>query len=99
MFTNFTNRTAISMTALTLLATSAFGAQANEPENELGRYTYYLVSSAVAQVKQEISLDITHEVLTASHIFEPTIEEDNSLMADITITPMTQDSVTKKDDV
>ena len=25
MFTNFTNRTAISMTALTLLATSAFG--------------------------------------------------------------------------
>lgn len=98
MFTNFTNRTAISLTALTLLATSAFGAHANEPENELGRYTDYLVGSAIAQVKQEISLDVTHEVLTASHVFEPTIDEDSSLMADITITPITQDSVDKEDD-
>lgn len=98
MFTNFKNRTAISMTALTLLATSAFGAHANDLESELGRYTDYLVGSTVAQVKQEISLDVTHEVLTASHVFEPTIDEDTSLMADITITPITPDSADKEDD-
>ena len=39
-------------------------------------------------VKQNLELDVAYDVLTAGHTFEPEVEEANSLVADITITPI-----------
>ena len=39
-------------------------------------------------VKQSLELGVTFDVLTASHTFEPEVEETNTLVAEITVTPI-----------
>ncbi|WP_338519874.1 hypothetical protein [Alteromonas gracilis] len=74
-------------TALTL-ATSVMSAAAFAHEDNVAAYTDYMVESAVMDVKQNLDLGVTYDVLTASHKFEPEASEDNTLVADITITPI-----------
>jgi hypothetical protein len=74
-------------TALTL-ATSVMSTAAFAHEDNVVAYTDYMVESAVMDVKQNLDLGVTYDVLTASHKFEPEASEDNTLVADITITPI-----------
>lgn len=76
--------TALTITAA--LASSAFAAQdANE---NLLSHTDFMVKRAAADVKQDVKLNITYDVLTASHTFEPEDDGERTLVADITITPI-----------
>ena len=76
--------TALKLSAV--LATGAFSASAMADANHsVEAYTDMIVESAVYSVKQDLSLGVTYDVLTASHTFEP--EADNkTLIAEITIT-------------
>jgi hypothetical protein len=57
-------------------------------EDNVVTYTNYMVESAVMDVKQNLELGVTYDVLTASHRFEPEVSEENTLVAEITITPI-----------
>lgn len=83
-------------TALTL-ATSVMSAAAFAHEDNLTSYTDYMVESAVMNVKQNMELGVTYDVLTASHKFEPEVSEENTLVAEITITPIEPISVNDND--
>jgi len=75
-----------ALTITTALASSAFAAQdANE---NLLSHTDFMVKRAAADVKQDVTLNITYDVLTASHTFEPEDNGERTLVADITITPI-----------
>ena len=78
-----------TFTALTL-ATSVLGASAfaDDTQNNIVLHTDSIVESAMHDVKQNLNLAVTYDVLTASHTFEPEVEEANALVADITITPI-----------
>ncbi|GFD69373.1 hypothetical protein [Alteromonas sp. KUL106] len=78
-----------TFTALTLVA-SALSAQAfaNDSQNNIASHTDFMVQRAMADVKQELALSVTYDVLTASHTFEPEVEENETLVAEITITPI-----------
>jgi len=85
-----------TFTALTL-ATSVLSASAfaNDTQNNIVSHTDFIVESAMQDVKQNLELDVAYDVLTAGHTFEPEVEEANSLVADITITPI--EPVSSKD--
>ncbi len=78
-----------TFTALTL-ATSVLSAAAfaDEPQSNIVSHTDFIVESAMNDVKQNLALDVTYDVLTASHTFEPEVEEAHSLVAEITVTPI-----------
>ena len=78
-----------TFTALTL-ATSVLSASAfaDESQNNIVSHTDFIVKSAMNDVSQNLALDVTYDVLTASHRFEPEVESASSLIADITITPI-----------
>ena len=78
-----------TFTAL-ILATSVLGASAfaDDTQNNIVSHTDFIVESAMHDVKQNLDLGVTYDVLTASHTFEPEVEEANALVADITITPI-----------
>ena len=78
-----------TFTALTL-ATSVLSASAfaDESQNNIVSHTDFIVKSAMNDVSQNLALDVTYDVLTASHGFEPEVESASSLIADITITPI-----------
>ncbi|EDV18510.1 hypothetical protein TRIADDRAFT_62973 [Trichoplax adhaerens] len=71
-------------------ATSVLGASAfaDDTQNNIVSHTDFIVESAMHDVKQNLDLGVTYDVLTASHTFEPEVEEANALVADITITPI-----------
>lgn len=71
---------------------------ADEPTSNLLSQTDYLVASAMADVKQDMTIGITYDVLTASHTFEPNAAEASTLIADITITPMKSDEFQNDND-
>eukprot|EP00232_Nephroselmis_pyriformis_P007849 CAMPEP_0182888220 /NCGR_PEP_ID=MMETSP0034_2-20130328/21305_1 /TAXON_ID=156128 /ORGANISM="Nephroselmis pyriformis, Strain CCMP717" /LENGTH=55 /DNA_ID=CAMNT_0025021637 /DNA_START=150 /DNA_END=317 /DNA_ORIENTATION=+ len=54
----------------------------------------------MAEVKQDMTIGITYDVLTASHTFEPDAAEASTLVAiaDITITPMKSDEFQNDND-
>ena len=72
-------------TALTL-ATSVMSASAFANDSNLIAHTIFIVDSAVIDVKQNLELGVTYDVLTASNAFEPEVDETNTLVAEITIT-------------
>lgn len=72
-------------TALTL-ATSVMSASAFANDSNLITHTNLIVDSAVMDVKQNLELGVTYDVLTASNAFEPEVDEANTLVAEITIT-------------
>ena len=78
-----------TFTALTL-ATSVLSAAvfADESQSNIVSHTDFIVESAMYDVKQNLALDVTYDVLTASHTFEPEVEEAHSLVAEITVTPI-----------
>lgn len=78
-----------TFTALTL-ATSVLSASAfaNDTQNNIVSHTDFIVESAMQDVKQNLKLDVAYDVLTAGHTFESEVEEANSLVADITISPI-----------
>lgn len=87
------------LTALILsTAFTATTAMADEPTSNLLSQTDYLVASAMADVKQDMTIGITYDVLTASHTFEPNAAEASTLIADITITPMKSDEFQNDND-
>ena len=71
---------------------------ADEPTSNLLSQTDYLVASAMTDVKQDMTIGITYDVLTASHTFEPDAAEASTLIADITITPMKSDEFQNDND-
>ena len=73
-------------------------AMADEPTSNLLSQTDYLVASAMTDVKQDMTIGITYDVLTASHTFEPDAAEASTLIADITITPMKSDEFQNDND-
>jgi polyisoprenoid-binding protein YceI len=76
-------------TALTITAALASSAFAAQPANEnLLSHTDFMVKRAAADVKHDVKLNITYDVLTASHTFEPEDDGERTLVADITITPI-----------
>lgn len=72
-------------TALTL-ATSVMSASAFANDSNLITHTNLIVDSAVMDVKQNLELGVTYDVLTASNAFEPEVDETNTLVAEVTIT-------------
>ncbi len=68
-----------------VLSTQAF---ADDSQNNIALHTDFMVQNAMTEVKQELALSVTYDVLTASHTFEPEIEEAETLVAEITITPI-----------
>lgn len=77
--------TALTLTAA-LMSASAFADENSSISVE--EYNDYQVKQAVHEVKQNLMLDATHDVLTASHTFETELQEGDTLIADITITPL-----------
>lgn len=94
MFTNKKLLTALILST----AFTATTAMADEPTRNLLSQTDYLVTSAMAEVKQDMTIGITYDVLTASHTFEPNAAEASTLIADITITPMKSDEFQSDND-
>ncbi|MCQ8847817.1 hypothetical protein NQT74_04435 [Alteromonas stellipolaris] len=94
MFTNKKLLTALILST----AFTATPAMADEPTSNLLSQTDYLVASAMADVKQDMTIGITYDVLTASHTFEPNAAEASTLIADITITPMKSDEFQNDND-
>ena len=94
MFTNKKLLTALILST----AFTATTAMADEPTSNLLSQTDYLVTSAMAEVKQDMTIGITYDVLTASHTFEPNAAEASTLIADITITPMKSDEFQSDND-
>ncbi|VEL95439.1 hypothetical protein ALT761_00391 [Alteromonas sp. 76-1] len=94
MFTNKKLLTALILST----AFTATTAMADEPTSNLLSQTDYLVTSAMAEVKQDMTIGITYDVLTASHTFEPNAAEASTLIADITITPMKSDEFQNDND-
>ncbi|AEF04778.1 hypothetical protein [Alteromonas naphthalenivorans] len=94
MFTNKKLLTALILST----AFTATTAMADEPTSNLLSQTDYLVASAMADVKQDMTIGITYDVLTASHTFEPNAAEASTLIADITITPMKSDEFQNDND-
>lgn len=94
MFTNKKLLTALILST----AFTATTAMADEPTDNLLSQTDYLVTSAMAEVKQDMTIGITYDVLTASHTFEPNAAEASTLIADITITPMKSDEFQNDND-
>ncbi|RUP79663.1 hypothetical protein C7Y69_12840 [Alteromonas sp. KS69] len=94
MFTNKKLLTALILST----AFTATTAMADEPTSNLLSQTDYLVASAMADVKQDMTIGITYDVLTASHTFEPDAAEASTLIADITITPMKSDEFQNDND-
>ncbi|CAD5253696.1 conserved exported hypothetical protein [Alteromonas sp. 38] len=94
MFTNKKLLTALILST----AFTATTAMADEPTSNLTSQTDYLVASAMADVKQDMTTGITYDVLTASHTFEPNAAEASTLIADITITPMKSDEFQNDND-
>ncbi|PHS59741.1 MAG: hypothetical protein COB03_01790 [Alteromonas sp.] len=94
MFTNKKLLTALILST----AFTATTAMADEPTSNLLSQTDYLVASAMADVKQDMTIGITYDVLTARHTFEPDAAEASTLIADITITPMKSDEFQNDND-
>lgn len=94
MFTNKKLLTALILST----AFTATTAMADEPTSNLLSQTDYLVASAMTDVKQDMTIGITYDVLTASHTFEPNAAEASTLIADITITPMKSDEFQNDND-
>ena len=94
MFTNKKLLTALILST----AFTATTAMADEPTSNLLSQTDYLVASAMTDVKQDMTIGITYDVLTASHTFEPDAAEASTLTADITITPMKSDEFQNDND-
>ena len=94
MFTNKKLLTALILST----AFTATTAMADEPTSNLLSQTDYLVTSAMAEVEQDMTIGITYDVLTASHTFEPNAAEASTLIADITITPMKSDEFQNDND-
>ena len=94
MFTNKKLLTALILST----AFTATTAMADEPTSNLLSQTDYLVASAMADVKQDMTIGITYDVLAASHTFEPDAAEASTLIADITITPMKSDEFQNDND-
>ncbi|MBO7923189.1 hypothetical protein J5X92_13265 [Alteromonas sp. K632G] len=94
MFTNKKLLTALILST----AFTATTAMADEPTSNLLSQTDYLVASAMTDVKQDMTIGITYDVLTASHTFEPDAAEASTLIADITITPMKSDEFQNDND-
>ena len=94
MFTNKKLLTALILST----AFTATTAMADEPTSNLLSQTDYLVTSAMAEVKQDMTIGIKYDVLTASHTFEPNAAEASTLIADITITPMKSDEFQNDND-
>jgi len=84
MFTARKTFTALTL-ATSILSASAF---ANDSQNTIMSHTDFMVESAMMDVKQSLELGVTFDVLTASHTFEPEVEETNTLVAEITVTPI-----------
>ncbi|MDO6567801.1 hypothetical protein Q4561_12085 [Alteromonas sp. 1_MG-2023] len=87
MFTNKKLLTALILST----AFTATTVMADEPTSNLISQTDYLVGNAMAEVKQDMKIGITYDVLTASHTFEPIASEESTLIAEITITPIEND--------
>jgi len=85
-------------TALALGAALTSGAMANESVHNLEDHTDYLVASALSEVKQDMTLSVTYDVLTASHTFEPDAENATTLVAEISITPIEANVIGKDND-
>ena len=94
MFTNKKLLTALILST----AFTATTVMADEPTSNLISQTDYLVANAMAEVKQDMTIGITYDVLTASHTFEPNAAEASTLIADITITPMKSDEFQNDND-
>tara|TARA_B100001063_G_C16625746_1_gene483094 strand:- start:40 stop:333 length:294 start_codon:yes stop_codon:yes gene_type:complete len=96
MFTNKKLLTALILST----AFTATAVMADEPTSNLISQTDYLVANAMAEVKQDMTIGITYDVLTASHTFEPNAAEASTLIAiaDITITPMKSDEFQNDND-
>lgn len=75
-------------TALTLTTAMTTAALADESTNNLELQTNYLVANALYEVQQDMTLGVTYDVLSASNDFEPISENQETLVAEITITPM-----------
>ena len=71
MFTARKTFTALTL-ATSILSASAF---ANDSQNNIMSHTDFMVESAMMDVKQSLELGVTFDVLTASHTFEPEVEE------------------------
>ena len=84
MFTRRNLITALLLTSGTFSASS----MANDNVSALQSHTDYLVASAINEVRQETSIDITFDVITASHTFEPDADETTTLIADIQVVDM-----------
>jgi len=84
MFIGRKTFTALSLVA-GVLSTQAF---ADDSQNNIALHTDFMVQNAMTEVKQELALSVTYDVLTASHTFEPEVEEAETLVAEITITPI-----------
>ncbi len=82
-------------TALTL-ATSVMSTAAFADNNVIA-HTDFMVESAMAEVKQNMELAVTYDVLTASHTFEPEVNVNNTLVAEVTITPIKSVSLDDND--
>ncbi len=81
----FTARNIFTALALT---TSIVSASAFANDDNIVAYTDYMVESALTEVKHNLDLGVTYDVLTASHTFEPEANDNNTLVAEITITPI-----------
>lgn len=77
-----------SFTALTLAVAFTNTALAEAPKNNLELHTDYLVQSALVDAKQDMTLGVTYDVLTASNNFEPMASDSDTLVAEITITTL-----------
>lgn len=88
--------TALSLTAALTAGVSSTSVMADEAHG-IEAYTDMIVESAVYDVKQNLSLGVTYDVLTASHRFEPEMDDNNTLVAEITITPIKADALDDND--
>lgn len=93
MFTRKNLFTALILTSAAL-STSAM---ANGDIAGLQSQTDYLVASAIEEVRQETSINIAYDVITASHTFEPDANKATTLLADITITPISPETTDDND--
>lgn len=75
-------------TALTLTTAVTTAAFADEPMSNLELQTNYLVATALNEVQQDMTLGVTYDVLSASNDFEPLNQNQETLVAEITITPI-----------
>lgn len=89
MFTIRKPFTLLAIAALSATALFAPATMADEQADNLTQYTDLLVKSAAHEVKQTMALEVTYDVLTASHQFAPNAEGSRTLLAEITITPIT----------